>query len=149
MIAFAIHHFRHPELVSGSIPRFALRQRGKAEANRKVAPVRVGRLDKIDLPRSVPVLQLLLAGNRREHVAVHLEPHEPLDLVLPGEAWRHRFAVLPQAGLKVGRDADVEGAARLACEDVDARVAFAGHGAEFAARWTLKQVQGDGLRIGA
>ena len=140
---------RHPELVSGSIPRFARRKRGKAEAHRKVAPMRVGRLDQIDLPRTVPVLQLLLAGNRREHVAVHLEPHEPLDLVLPGEAWRHRFAMLPQAGFEVGRDADVEGAARLACQNVDARVALAGHGAEFAARWTLKQVQGDGLRIGA
>ena len=139
---------RHPELVSGSIPRFAWRQRGKAEAHRKVAPMRVGRLDQIDFPWTVPVLQLLLAGNRREHVAVHLEPHEPLDLVLPGEAWRHRFAMLPQAGLKVGRDADVEGAARLACEDVDAGVAFTSHGAGFAARWTLKQVQGDGSRMG-
>jgi hypothetical protein len=143
-----LYPLRHPELVSGSIPRFTLRQRFKADAYRKVAPVRVGRLDQIDLPRTVPVLQLLLAGNRREHVAVHLEPYEPLDLVLLGEAWRHRFAMLPQSLFEVGCYADVECAAWLAGENVDAGVALAGHRAGFAARWTLKQVQGDGVLLG-
>ena len=138
---------RHPELVSGSISRFTRRNRWKTEAHSKVAPMRVGRLDEIDLPRTVPVLQLLLASNRSEHIAVHLEPHETLDLVSLCEARRDRFAMLPQTGFEVGRDADVECAARLACEDVDAGIALAGHGAEFAARWTLKQVQGDGLGL--
>ena len=139
---------RHPELVSGSLSPPGLRQGGKAESYRKVAPVRVGRLDEIDFPRTVPVLQLLLAGDRRKHVPVHFEPDQPFDAVTRGEAGQHGLAMLPQPLFQARRHADVERTARLACEDVYARAAFTGHGAVCGARWTLKQVQGDGLGVG-
>ncbi len=140
---------RHPELVSGSISRFARRQRVEAEADSKVAPVRIARLDEVDFPGSVPVLQLLLASDRGAHIAVHLEPDQPLDEMSSGEAESDLFAMLPQAGFKVGGHADVERAARLAGKDVDAGGALATHRAGSAARWTLKQVQGDGVVLGA
>ena len=136
---------RHPELVSGSISPPGLRQGGKAESYCKVAPMRVGRLDQIDLPRSVPVLQLLLAGNRREHVAVHLEPDQPFDAVLVGKPRLRALAVLPQAAFEVGCYTDVQRAPRLARKDIHAGVAFTAHAAGCGARWTLKQVQGDGF----
>ena len=138
------HFFRHPELVSGSIAPPALKHRGKTKPHPKVFPVRVGLLDQVDLPLSVPVLELLFARDRGDHVAVHFKPDQPLDVVPFCKPRIGTFAVLPKPGHKVGRNANVERAARLAGEYVNARISFARHGAEYAARWTLKQVQGDG-----
>ena len=135
---------RHPELVSGSIAPPTLKHRGETKAHPKVLPVRVGLLDQVDLPLSVPVLELLFARDRSDHIAVHFKPDQPLDAVPLGKSRQDAFAVLPKPGHKVGRDANVERAARLAGEYVNARISFARHGAEYAARWTLKQVQGDG-----
>ncbi len=115
----------------------------KSQADRQIAPVRVGFLDQVDFPLSPPVLELLLAGDRRDHVAVHFEPDQPLDSMLTGKAGKGVFAVLPQSGFEVGSDADVKRAARLARKDVDTGVALDRHGSGCAARWTLKQVQGD------
>ena len=148
MTSLATFNTRHPELVSGSIFPQSHRQPGKAEAHGKVAPMRVGCFNQIDLPRTVPVLQLLLAGDRREHVAVHLEPDQTFDSMLFGETRERALAMLPQPCFEAGRHADVKRTARLAGEDVDARVAFTAHAAGCGARWTLKQVQGDGLGVG-
>ena len=110
--------------------------------------MRVGRLDEIDFPRPVPVLQLLLAGYRRKHVPVHFEPDQPFDAVLVRKPRLRALAVLPQAAFEVGCYTDVQRAPRLARKDIHAGVAFTAHRADFAARWTLKQVQGDGLGMG-
>lgn len=134
---------RHPELVSGSIFPRARSKRGEAQSYRKVRPVRVGCLDNVQLPRAVPVLELLLAGNGGVHRGVHFVPDEALDRVAFGEAGKRRFAMLPQAGHEVGGHADVERSARLACKDVDAGIALSRHDLRLEAKWTLKQVQGD------
>ena len=137
---------RHPELVSGSIVPLTLKHRRKAKAHSKVLPVRVGLLDQIDLPLSMPVLELLFARDRGDHVTMHLKPDQPFDTMPLGKPRQRAFAVLPKPGHKIGRHANVKRTARLACENVNAGVSFARHGSEHAARWTLKQVQGDGIR---
>ena len=135
---------RHPELVSGSIVPPTLKLREKTKAHPKVLPMRVGLLDQVDLPLSVPVLELLFSRDRGDHVTVHFKPGQPLDAMLLCKPRHGAFAVLPKPSNKVGCDANVERAARLAGEYVNARISFARHGVEYAARWTLKQVQGDG-----
>jgi hypothetical protein len=49
---------------------------------------------------------------------------------------------------KVGGYADIQRAIQLACKDVDARLSFLSHRRGIAAKWTLKQVQGDGVGNG-
>ena len=134
---------RHPELVSGSIFPHTRSKRGEAQPHRKVAPLGVRAVDQIDLPRSLPVFQLLLAGNRALHVAEHLEVNEPVDRIAGREALGHTFAVLPQSLHQVRRHADVSRAVVPAGEDVDAGVALNWHNSKHAARWMLKQVQHD------
>jgi hypothetical protein len=82
--------------------------------------VRVVAFDQVDLPRPVPALQLLLAGDRAVHVAEPFEVDEAEYLVAGGEAFDDAAPVLVQAGEKVGGDADVQRTVRLAGEDVDA-----------------------------
>ena len=134
---------RHPELVSGSIPRFDRGKRGQPQPHGKVRPMWVRRIDEIDLPRPVPVLELLLARDRSVHVAEHFEVDETVDFVAAGESRQSVVAMLPKPCDQIGRHADVERAERLARKDVDARDTFLPHGPVFGARWTLKQVQGD------
>ena len=136
-------HSRHPELVSGSISRFTRWQRFKAQPDGQIGPMRIRRFDQIDLPLSTPVLQLLFTGYRCDHVAVHFKPDQPGNTVRAGEARQRALAVLPQARRQVGRHANVQRAARLAGQNVDAGVAIGRHRADLAPRWTLKQVQGD------
>ena len=134
---------RHPELVSGSIVPPVRSKRRQTNAHRKVAPFGVLAIDQIDLPRSVPALELLLPLNGVDHVSEHLEMDQPVDRVFRGEAGQSIVAVLPHAAEQVRRDADIERAVVLAGEDIDGGVALVSHGTGFAARWTLKQVQGD------
>ena len=143
MSQISIIPLRHPELVSGSIVPPTLKYRGKTKAHPKVLPMRVGLLDQVDLPLSMPVLELLFARDRGDHVTVHFKPDQPLDAMLLCKPRQGAFAVLPKPSHKVGRDANVERSAWLAGKYVNARISFAQHGEEHAARWTLKQVQGD------
>ena len=106
--------------------------------------MRVFRFDQVDLPLPPPVLELLLAGNRGEHVAMHLEPDEALYAVLAGKSFERSGPMLPQPHHQVRRYADVKRAVVPAGKDVDARIALLSHVSDSAARWTLKQVQGDG-----
>lgn len=133
---------RHPELGSGSIWPVGLR--GQAKAGREVVPIGVFALDQADFPCAMPAFELFFAGDRLCHVGVGFEADEGVNGVAGGEARGGRGAVLVQAGDEVAGDADVQGAARLAGEDVDAEVAVWVHRAVFGAEWTLKQVQGDG-----
>ena len=134
---------RHPELVSGSISRFARSKRRQAQPHRQVPPLRVFGVDQTDLPLSVPALELLLAQDRPLHVAEHLEVHEPVNLVSGREPGKQTFAVLDQPLQQVRGNADVDCAVVLVREQVDARVPLFAHAPERAEKWTLKQVQGD------
>ena len=109
--------------------------------------MRVVSLDQVDLPLTMPVLQLLLAQDRMLHIAQHLVVDEMMDLVPGRKATRSAVAMLPQLLHQVGRNADVKRPSRLACVDVDAELALDWHGPVIAARWMLKQVQHDGKGV--
>ena len=134
---------RHPELVSGSISRFDRSQRRQAQPHREVGPVRVRLVDQVYLPRPMPVLELFLARDRADHVAEHLEMNQSVCFVARGKSWCRAVTVLPKSGDEIRGYANVQRAVMAAGENVDAGIAFLRHGPERAAKWTLKQVQGD------
>ena len=134
---------RHPELVSGSIARFARSQRGQAQPRRQILPVGIFALEQVDFPLPVPALELLFAGDRGGHVAKQFEAHQPVNAMPRGKAGQGGAAMLGQALDQVGGDADIQRAVAIAGKDIDARDAFWPHAPELADKWTLKQVQGD------
>ena len=139
---------RHPELVSGSIVPFTRSQRRQAQPHRQVAPLWVLAIDQIDLPRPVPVLELLFTRDRGDHVAVNLEVYEAVNGVFLGKTGQSTLAVLPHPAQQIGRHADVQRAVVPAREDVGAGDPLLPHKPECAAKWTLKQVQGDEEGVG-
>src|SRR5690606_32441004 len=88
----------------------------------QVPPFRVAGLYLLDLPAPVPFLDPLLAQDPRFHRAVEFEPHQARNAIPAGEALHHVVAMLPDTLDHVAGDADVEGALRLAREDVDGRL---------------------------
>ena len=139
------NHLRHPELVSGPICRFARSKRRQTQTHRQIRPMRIGRVDKVDLPLAMPTLELFLTENCRFHFAKQLIVHESVNGVFRSESGDRIVSVLPKSCDEIGCHADVDRAVGLACEDVDAREAFVVHKPEFAARWVLKQVQDDDI----
>lgn len=136
---------RHPELVSGSRISLASSNRGQAQPDRQINPMRISLLNKVELPRSVPAFQLLFAADRAYHVAKLFEVDQPVDCVFRGEPWQHVVTMLPKPRDQVRGDANVKGAARVAGQDIGARIAFNLQGLGRAAKGTLKQVQDDNL----
>ena len=143
------NQLRHPELVSGSILPPTRSKRWQSNAHRKVAPLGVLAIDQIDFPLPVPALELFLPLDGGVYVAVHFEMDEAVDGVFRGMSGQGVVAVLPHAAEQLGGDADIQRAIVLARKDIDAGVSFLPHETELGARWTLKQVQGDGLSMGS
>ncbi|MEY3703122.1 MAG: hypothetical protein RLZZ561_742 [Pseudomonadota bacterium] len=135
---------RHPELVSGSSAPLRRTCGRKAEAYRKIMPIGVEAFNQVDLPLPVPALQLLFAGDGRQHFVKSLEIDEAIDAISLRKARLDGGTMRPEPSDQIGRDTDVHGSTRLACKDVDAGLALVSHDAEPIELWTLKQVQGDG-----
>ena len=95
-------------------------RRIEAQSHREVGPVRVLPLDQIAFPVATPVLELLLARDRRLHRLVHLEPDQAVDGILLCEPAERPRAVLGQPLHQVRCDADVERAMLPRGEHVDA-----------------------------
>jgi len=74
----------------------------------KVSPVWIEPLDQLELPPSLPFLQLLLTRDRLPDVAVMLVPNERLDAVLRGELRADAVAMLKCARSKMVGDSDIE-----------------------------------------
>ncbi len=138
---------RHPELVSGSITGTARRQGRKAKVTRKVAPVGVRFLDKVDLPLSAPVLDLLLARDGLVHRGECLMMHKPKNSMFAGEALGFAVAMLPNALRQVRGCASVKRSAIAACQNVDEGFTVAIHNRGCDWRWTSDQVRGDGRSL--
>ena len=111
--------------------------------------MRIVSFDQIDFPLTVPTLQLLLAHDRKLHVAEHLETDQTVDSVAAGETTGDALPVLVEPLDEAACHADIQRPARLAGEDVEAGLAINLHDGERVATWTLKQVQGDGLARGS
>jgi hypothetical protein len=135
---------RHPELVSGSIGRFAPPERWKPQTQSKINPMRVMFVDKVNLPRAMPVFQLFLTQDSVLHVAKHFEMDQPINRISGSKTGRRLISVLPNARNQIRRYTNAQRAIRLAGKDIDARLFFLSHRRSLAAKWTLKQVQGDG-----
>ena len=134
---------RHPELVSGPIPPWARSKRRQTQPHRQIRPMRVALIDQIDLPLPMPALQLLLAQNRRLHLAEQFEMDEAMDRVARGEPGKRIIAMLPHSRDEVGRHADIQSPVMPARKDIGARLTLFPHDPECGAKWALKQVQGD------
>ena len=137
---------RHPELVSGSIAQSPLCYRLHSQPNSQINPMRVRGVNQVDLPRAVPILQLLLPRNRGLHRAKNLKMHQDIYGVFGRVSRRQPVTMLRQALEQVGSYADVQRTIKLACKYIYARLFFLAHRWSVASTWTLKQVQGDDLR---
>ena len=103
-------------------------------------------LDQIDLPLSVPILELLLARDGAAHVSEQFVVDEAMDVVAPCEAGECTITVLREPGRKIGCNPDVERPIMSARENVGTGLFLPDlHGLEDVEKWTLKQVQGDGI----
>ena len=143
------HSFhRHPELVSGSISPPTRSKRRQAQPHSKVAPLRVFAIDQIDFPRPVPTLELLFSRDCGDHIAEHFKVDQPVDGIAFGETGQRAFAMLPHSPQQIGRHANIQRPVAAARKNINARNPFLPHGPECAAKWTLKQVQGDGFGMG-
>ncbi len=134
----------HPELVSGSTTDTTAGQRLKPQIARQVTPVWIGGFDKIDLPLTTPVLELLLARNGQFHCAGQLKIDQPRNAMTLRKAFNCMVSMLVNALDKIACNARVERAAIAASHNIGARIEVALHRTASARRWTLKQVQGDG-----
>ena len=138
---------RHPELVSGSTPPLARSYRRQTKSNGQIDPLRVFGANEVYFPRPMPVFQLLLALNRALHITKHFKMDKPIDRIFRGMSGHYIIAVLVKTLEQVRSHADVERPMRLARKNVNARVFFRLHQRIVTAKWTLKQVQGDGFFV--
>src|SRR6185503_5392286 len=93
---------------------------GDSAANLRIqiAPVRIGFLDELDLPRPLPRLDRLFAADGGFHRLMHFEPDEVVYAMTPSEALGHAVSVLPDTRRKVGSDADIQRAIEATGEQV-------------------------------
>src|SRR6185437_1056127 len=92
----------------------------------QIAPVRIRFLDQGDFPRSLPLLQLLLALDGFDHRAKLFEMHQAMYPVPLGKTIRCIVAMLPDALDQIRRDANVKCAVWFGGQHVNGRSA---HGA--------------------
>ncbi len=91
----------------------------------------------------MPVLQLLFAFYRGLHFTKQLKMDKAIHRIFRTISRHRMIAMLPHPTDKVRGNANVERAVKLASKDVDAGLLFLSHLGSLAAKWTLKQVQGD------
>jgi hypothetical protein len=144
--ALAVSLYRHPELGSGSIVPHARPYRFKTQPRRHILPMRIMLVDKVDLPRPMPVLQLLLPRNGSDHVSKQFIMNKAIDRVFGRVPRRQVVAMLIDALGQVRGHAYVSRAVKFAGQNIDTGLFLFSHRLNNAAKWTLKQVQGDGVR---
>lgn len=105
-------------------------QRRQSQLLRQIPPLRVRRLDQLDLPFALPVLDLLLARDRGVHRSGEFEPDERLHAIAVGEAAETAAPVLADALDQVRGDAGVERAMPRARHDIGAGLEVGVHGVE-------------------
>jgi hypothetical protein len=75
-----------------------IRETGKSRRDLivQIAPPWIPLLDELDLPRSAPLLELLLTLNRTDRIPVHLEVHKPINAVAGAKPSNGFGLVLPR-----------------------------------------------------
>ncbi len=165
--------YRHPELVSGSISRISqvvlvsqwmlsrkategkrvqhdglrdsisVSNRRQAQIHRQIHPLWILRFNQIDLPRAVPVFQLLLARYSIFNIIKYFKTNETMNSIFGRVTGRKVVAVLVKALQQIGSHANIQRPMRLASQYIDARLLGFPHSGFIGSPWTLKQVQGD------
>jgi hypothetical protein len=107
--------------------------------------MRVIGVNQINLPWPVPVFQLLLSRYRRRHIGEQFIMNKAVDCIFGRVARRKVIAMLIDTLGQVRRHTDVSRAIKAARKDIGAGLFFFSHQRRFKAKWTLKQVQGDGF----
>src|SRR5689334_14803995 len=103
--------------VAGMVMRGILGETGSEDIGIQVAPLWIGGFDELELPCAAPLLDRLLATDRRVHRIMALEPHERVQTVATREALHHARSMLLDATYKIGRHAGIERAVAIARED--------------------------------
>jgi hypothetical protein len=134
---------RHPELVSGSIAPHGNPYRFQTQPRRHINPIGVMLIDKVYFPRTMPVFQLLFARNGGGHVSEQFVMDKAIDRISGRVTGRKVVAMLIHTLGQVRRHTNVSRAIGSARKDIDAGLFFFSHHLNNAAKWTLKQVQGD------
>jgi hypothetical protein len=107
--------------------------------------MRVIGVNQINLPRPMPVLQLFLPRNGGGHVGEQFIMNKAVHIIFRGKAISMLIAMLIYTLRQIGRNTDVKRAITLARKDIYAGLFLLSHRLNNAAKWTLKQVQGDEL----
>jgi hypothetical protein len=105
--------------------------------------MRVIGVNQINFPRPMPVLQLLLPRNRRCHVREQFIMNKAVNAVFRGKTIGVFIAMLIDTLHQIGRNSDVKRAIKATRKDIDAGLFLFSHRLNNAAKWTLKQVQGN------
>jgi hypothetical protein len=134
---------RHPELVSGSIAPPARRYRWQTQPHSQIGPARVIGIDKIDFPLPMPVFQLFFTRYSRRHISEQFIMNKSIDGIFGRVTRRKIVTMLVHALHQIRSHANIKRAIEPTRKDIDARLFFFFHGSSDAAKWTLKQVQGD------
>ncbi len=100
-------------------------------------------VDQVDLPRTMPVFKLHFAQDGGLHLTKQFKMNKAIDRVFGCMSGRRIVSMLPHATDKVRGHPDVKRTIKLARKDVYAGLLFLSHLWNLAAKWTLKQVQGD------
>ena len=107
--------------------------------------MRIFGINQVDFPLTMPVLQLLFARNGSLHRAEQFKVDQPVNRIFGSMPRRKPAPMLRQSFQQVRSHADVERAVKLARKNIYARLLFLSHRRSLAAKWALKQVQGDGV----
>ena len=99
-----------------------------ANARVKITPIRIGSLDKLDLPCSLPCLDRLFPTDRGLHRIVQLIPDQIMHAVALGETLNEVLPMLPNAASQPRSNSYVQGRVSPICKDVNARLSFAHKG---------------------
>jgi hypothetical protein len=143
--SLSTHQHCHPELVSGSIAKLALPNRRQTQPHRKINPIRIFSIDKVDFPLTMPVLQLLLTRNGSFHRSESFEMDQPVNRIFGSVSGGKVTAMFRKSLQQTGGHANIKRTVKLARKDIHARLLFQSHRQSIAEKWTLKQVQGDGM----
>ena len=85
----------------------------------KIMPLRIDALDQIDLPLSIPLLDVFLSLNSVENVVVFLIPDKPLHRVFGSETATLPFTVIIYPALEIRCDPGIDCAALSAGQHVN------------------------------
>ncbi len=116
----------------------------QSQIDRQINPLRILRFNQVDLPRTMPVLQLLFPRNCIRHIIKHLKSNQAIDRTFRRMSGNQIVSVLIKPLKQIRRHADVQRSMGFAREYIDARLFHWSHRRCMDGRWTLKQVQGDG-----